>query len=902
MSKKTQKNSPAKRRAKIKNVLKGRPTRSSNYNHVSDTQKSKIIKKLPAISNKKFAKIRQVLSANWQPNLLIRLKKTVTSVIGFIIYLWQFFWGIDKDKKKPASKQTSNIAQFDQSQENAESQMASNETELSVQASQKSNTFWHPAIINLKNNFASKFPLINKVIIAILRIIFFPIINPFLRYGIILLFLMSLVGIAYYSKDLPSPRRLTAKENYAVSTQIFDRNKVLLYEIFADENRIPIKISDLPPHVYQASIAIEDKNFYKHFGFDIEGIVRAIRNNLRSERMEGGSTITQQLVKNALLTKEKSLQRKIKEAFLAVMTEMLYSKEEILEMYLNYISYGGTSVGIEAASNRYFDKHAKDLSLAESALLAGLPQAPSKYSPFGSDPKGAKNRQVEVLRRMLEDGYINPQQAESAKKQILEFALSRTEIKAPHFVFYVRDLLYEEYGEEQVRKGGLRVHTTLDLALQETLQASLSAEVNKIEQRYRVSNGAGMVVKPPTGEILAMIGSRDYFDATNEGQVNVTIAERQPGSSIKPLMYATAFQLKTLNPGTVLVDKPTCFNIPGQKPYCPKNYDGTFKGAVTVRRSLGNSLNIPAVKALKTIDVIPFIEQAKKMGITSWQDYSRYGLALTLGGGEVKMLDMAQAYATLANQGVKVPLTAILKIEDYRGKVLKAVDLEQRITDLNYLTVYDGESGYGELIRVMDRAPAYLASHIMQDDNARIEAFGRNSKLVIPGQVVSVKTGTTNNLKDNWTLGFTPEILAITWVGNNDGSPMSRVTSGVIGAAPIWHDFMQYLLKDREPAWPEKPNDVLMAGVCDNGMPPIASNNKCQVKYTEMYWAEGRPSNSRYVKQQVWIDPNTGQPPPAGQHVDGLVLEEKMLYLDPSETDQCKDCQTIDNIEEQIVY
>ncbi|MBD3279507.1 MAG: PBP1A family penicillin-binding protein, partial [Candidatus Pacebacteria bacterium] len=628
-------------------------------------------------------------------------------------------------------------------------------------------------------------------VIKFLKILFFPIINPWVRYGLILIFLASLAGLIYILRDLPSPRRLTAKENYAVSTQIFDRDGVLLYEIFADENRIPVSLSTLPPHLLQATIAIEDKNFHHHFGFDLEGITRAVISNAKGKPIQGGSTITQQLVKNALLTKERTIQRKAKEGILAIFTELLYSKEEILEMYLNYISYGGTAVGIQAASKQYFAKDATELTLAESALLAGLPKAPSSYSPFGSTPERAKQRQHEVLRRMVEDGYISELEAENAKSETLSYALTTTDIKAPHFVFYVRDWLYEKYGVETVEKGGLRVTTTLDLDLQEAAQASLSAEVAKLG-RYRISNGAALITKPNTGEILAMIGSTDYFDTEAEGQVNVTLAERQPGSSIKPLTYATAFQEKTLNPGSILLDVPTCFEIPGQKPYCPKNYDGTFKGPVTVRDALGNSLNIPAVKALKTIGVVKFMEQTKKMGLTTWRDPSNYGLSITLGGGEVKMIDMAQAFSVLANLGVKVPLTPVLKIEDYRGKVWETVNPDQRQKDLEYLNTYDSNQK-NDLKRILDQAPAYLVSHILQDNNARKLAFGTRSELVIPGQIVSAKTGTTNSMKDNWTIGYTPEFLVATWVGNNDGTPMSYVASGVTGATPIWNDLMSYV-------------------------------------------------------------------------------------------------------------
>ncbi len=702
--------------------------------------------------------------------------------------------------------------------------------------------------------------------------------------------LSLIIGTLYVLKELPSPRNLTAQSNYAVSTQIFDRNGELLYEIFADENRIPVDLVDLPPHVYQAAVSIEDKNFYRHFGFDLSGITRALLTNLQGGRLEGGSTITQQLVKNALLTRERSISRKIKEVVLSVFTEVLYSKEEILEMYLNYISYGGTSVGIEAAAQSYFSKHAYELTLAEAALLAGLPQAPSYYSPFGSNGERAKERQKEVLRRMAEDGYITQERADAASAEVLQFSLKSTDIKAPHFVFYVRDLLYERYGSETVEKGGLRVTTTLDLALQQAVQASVSAEVESLE-RYRVSNGAALVIKPNTGEILSMVGSRDYFNATASGQVNVTLAERQPGSSIKPIMYATAFQEKLLNPGTLLLDIPTCFDVPGQKAYCPKNYNGGFSGPVTIRHSLGNSLNIPAVKGLKIIGLPTFMRQAEAMGITSWRDPSRYGLSLTLGGGEVRMIDLAQAFAVLANQGVKVPVTPFLKVADYQGTVLEELDTDKILEDLTYLTADDTELELGSLTRVMDRAPAYMASHIMQDNKARQTAFGARSELVIPNQIVSVKTGTTNDLKDNWTVGFTPEYLVTTWVGNNDSTPMNPyVVSGVTGAAPIFNDIMRFILQDTPSVWQEKPTDVASAPVCINGMPP-SDSNKCSPRGNpELYWTQSQPSATTMNRQQIWIDPRTGLPPPPGETVDELVVEERVFYQDPVSQQFCSDC------------
>lgn len=723
--------------------------------------------------------------------------------------------------------------------------------------------------------------------------------RPLVWLGLGLLALLLGLGLIWrLLGELPSPRNLTAKENYAVSTQLFDRRGQLLYEIFADENRLPIELTQLPPYVLQATIAIEDKNFYRHWGFDPQGMVRAALTNLRGGRLEGGSTITQQLIKYALLSHERTYQRKIKELILAILTEFIYSKDEILNMYLNYISYGGTAVGIEAASHQYFNKSATELTLAEASLLAGLPQAPSRYSPFQSDPAASKNRQAEVLRRMVEEGYITLADAEMAKAEELEFALSKTDIKAPHFVFFVRDRLIERYGEELVERGGLRVTTTLDLDLQQTAQASLSAEIDRLE-RYRVSNGAALITKPNTGEILSMIGSRDYFDNEHDGKVNVTLAERQPGSSIKPIMYATAFQDKILNPGTILMDAPTCFKIPGQKPYCPKNYDGSFKGPVTVRQALGNSLNIPAVKALKAIGVERFIKQANQMGITSWTDPSRYGLSLTLGGGEVRMIDLAQAFGVLANQGVKVPLISVLRIEDYQGNLIYDARLEEKAKDLAYLTLFDNDQTRGELTRVMDRAPAYLTAHIMQDNQARSWAFGTRSQLVIPDQVVSAKTGTTNNLKDNWTVGFTPEFLTITWVGNNDGAPMNQaLVSGVTGAAPIWNDLMSYLLKGRDSSWGEKPVDVDSQSVCQHGM-PRQNSETCQLSRSELFWQKSRPSAVKIMKQTVWIDPTTGAPPPEGEFHGELQLQERVFYQDPGAELQCADCVNLDKLSEE---
>lgn len=712
--------------------------------------------------------------------------------------------------------------------------------------------------------------------------------------GVILIALL-LIGAFFFLRDLPSPTKLKS-QSYPVSTKIYDRNGKLLYEIYADRNRTPVALKDLPKYTYQASIAIEDKNFYQHHGFDLLGMVRAVRNTIFKQHLQGASTITQQLVKTSLLTSQRTVSRKIKEALLTIATELLYSKQDILEMYINNIPYGGTSWGIEAAAHTYFDKDAKDLDLAEAALLAGLPNSPTTYSPFGSHPEKAKTRQKEVLRRMVEEKYITQDQADAAASETLQFATDKIDIKAPHFVFYVKDLLTSTYSEQLIERGGLRVYTTLDLNIQEQAEASLSAQLAKLKN-YRIGNAAALVTNPKTGEILAMIGSRDYFDATHDGQVNVTTRQRQPGSSIKPLNYVTAFETKKLTPGSMLLDIPTCFQVTGQPPYCPKNYDGTFRGAVQERFALGNSLNIPAVKTLALNSLDTFMATASAMGISTWNDPSRYGLSLTLGGGEVTMLDMVTAYGTLANEGVRVNLHPILKVEDYTGKTYESYNPTVTAAKVDELNAQNGEplsldaiNDTADAQRVLHRAPTYLISHILLDNNARMGAFGPSSKLVVPNQVVSVKTGTTNDLRDNWTIGYTPNYLTAVWVGNNDNTPMNpALTSGITGAAPIWNDIMRFVLKNQKAVWPEMPNDVISANICTlSGLLP-SPENPCPTR-SEYFWKGTEPTTSEPPARDTWIVPTTGLPPKEGDPTDNLGMERHLLLTDPFTTDYCLDC------------
>lgn len=690
---------------------------------------------------------------------------------------------------------------------------------------------------------------------------------------LVLSIFLVMYSLFLFLKDLPSPTTLNKPSSYPISTKIFDRHGELLYEIYDDQNRTPVKLDELPQHLKDATISIEDKNFYRHHGFDTGGLLRAGYKTLTGQRLEGGSTITQQLVKVALLTPERTLSRKIKEAILTIATEVLYTKNEILEMYLNHIPYGGTAYGIEAAAHRFFNKDAKDLNLAEASLLVGLPQAPSRYSPF-ANPDSAKSRQSQVLNRMVEDKNITEEEATSAKNTELKYSSSETNIRAPHFVMYVRQYLEEKYGVQTVEQGGLRVTTTLDLSLQDVAQASLSAELANLK-KLKISNGAALITNPQSGEILTMIGSKDYFSEDIDGKVNVTTRERQPGSSIKPLNYALGLETKVITPSTMLLDTPICFELIGQPNYCPKNYDNTFRGLTQIRYALGNSLNIAAVKVLALNGIENFINFAEKLGINTWKDPSQYGLSLTLGGGEVTMTDMATAFGVFANQGRKVPLQPILKVEDSTGKILEEYNPESAITDAE---------------QVLSPETAFLISHILSDNNARSAAFGFNSVLNIPGKTVSVKTGTTNNLRDNWTIGYTPTYLVATWVGNNDNSPMSYVASGVTGASPIWQKLMRYALRDTKTQDLERPEGVVGASVCtDSGVMPSAET-PCETRY-EYFIKDAIPTVSTITRRELFINKTTNHPPNNEEEYNDIEPREHLVAADPFIKDYCVDCQ-----------
>ncbi len=724
----------------------------------------------------------------------------------------------------------------------------------------------------IRSSLIKRFPKLKKFLTA--RVLFWP-----------LLFIASAVFVYFFIlKDLPSPLKL-GRYDVPQTTKIYDRNSKLLFDIYVDQNRTLVPLSTVPKYLQQATIAIEDKDFYKHHGINpIGGIARAIKDTVFKQNLQGGSTITQQLVKSGLLTLERTIQRKLKELIMAPIVEMLYSKDQILEMYLNQVPYGGTAWGIETAAEMYFGKQVEELTLAQSALLAGLPRAPSLYSPFGSHPEYAKARQIDVLIRMVEDKYITQDEADAAAAEELHYLPPSENIKAPHFVMYVKQLLVEKYGERAVEQGGMKVTTTLDLDMQEAAQASVAAEVADLEN-LRVSNGAALVTRPATGEILVMVGSTDYF-ATASGNFNVTTAHRQPGSSIKPINYAIGIDTHRATAATMLLDIPTCFSVPGQPSYCPVNYDGQFHGPVQLRFALGNSYNIPAVKMLYLNSVETMVASASAFGIDTFTDPSRYGLSLTLGGGEVTMLDMSEAFGVFANGGIRRDLTAILKVEDTRGKVL------EEFKDPNM----DREIPSSILIRgprVISQEAAFLISHILLDNNARSGAFGSLSELVIPNHpAVSVKTGTTDDKRDNWTIGFTPQYVVTVWVGNNDNTPMHPyLSSGVTGAAPIWHDIMTYVLKDKKDLWPKQPEGVVGGHVCSvsgkRPPNPEGDDKGCETRYE--YFIKGTfPAEPEQLKQAVTIDKATGKLAPATQ-TDNIESQEKQVLYDGMSR-YCIDC------------
>ncbi|MCD6085827.1 PBP1A family penicillin-binding protein [bacterium] len=581
------------------------------------------------------------------------------------------------------------------------------------------------------------------------------------------------------SLNLPDPTQIESfspKE----SSKIFDRNGNLLYEIYGEEKRTIIPLDEIPKKAILATIAIEDRNFFSHPAFDIRSILRAIFYNiLHLKFAQGASTITQQLARNAFLVPEKTLTRKIREIILAIKIEKKYPKEKILELYLNQIPYGNNCYGIEAASKNYFDKKAKDLTLAESALLAALPKAPSFYNPYGKNLNLLLERKNLVLKKMKEYGFISEEEFEKAIKEEIKFKPPKTKILAPHFVIYVKRYLEEKYGEKVLKTKGLRVITTLDLEVQKMAEEAIKWGVERNRKISNAKNAAMVVEDAKNGQILAMVGSYDYFDIENQGNYNCTLALRQPGSAFKPFAYLQSF-LKGYNDKTIVFDLKTEFNTSKNKIYSyqPKNFDKIFRGPVSLRNALAQSINVPSVKVLYLAGIKETIELAKKLGIKTLEDPNRYGLSLVLGGGEVRLIDLVQSYSVFAQEGIYHPQSFILEIKDNQGKILEKWEDKPTLIIKNQ-----------EAVR--------LLNDILKDNKARAPLFGGENNLVqINDREIAAKTGTTQDTRDAWIIAYTPSYVVGIWVGNNDNSPMLRGSS-ILLATPIWNYFAKKFFEDK---------------------------------------------------------------------------------------------------------
>lgn len=596
--------------------------------------------------------------------------------------------------------------------------------------------------------------------------------------GLILLWIST-----FEIPDLESFRERRVDE----STKIYDRTgEILLYDVNQEVKRTIIPFEEISRHVKNATIAIEDREFYQHNGIKPKSFLRAVLINTTSlEFSQGGSTITQQVIKNSLLSSEKKISRKIKEWVLAVRLEKILGKDEILSIYLNEIPYGGNVYGVEEASDVFFGKRASEITLAESAYLASLPKAPTFYSPFGRNRDALEERKNLVLREMQRNGFITDSEYEEAISEDVVFKpRESSNLKAPHFVFFVLDYLQKKYGDDAILRGGLRVTTTLDYSIQEKGEEIAKKFALENKDKFNAENASFVVIDPKTGEILAMIGSRDYFDEEIEGNFNIATAERQPGSTFKPFVYAQAF-LKGYTPETVLFDVRTQFSTacaPDNMTsldgcYSPDNYDSRFRGPMTMRESLAQSINVTSVKTLYLAGIRDSIELARQMGITTLKNAAQYGLTLVLGGGEVSLLDMTSSYGVFAAEGERNPYISILKVSDKNGVVKEIFAKNPK--------------------QVLPRETALKVSDVLSDNDARAPAFGQTSFLHFSGRDVAVKTGTTNDYKDAWIIGYTPNVVLGAWAGNNNNTPMDKKVAGFI-VAPMWRAFMDEIIASRE--------------------------------------------------------------------------------------------------------
>jgi len=607
--------------------------------------------------------------------------------------------------------------------------------------------------------------------------------NRFLAVAALTLFLLGISVLWLASLRIPALEDISERR-IDRSTKIYDRTgEILLYDMSRDTRRALVSIEDISPYVKAATLAIEDKDFYFHKGFQWTSFLRAVFVNLTTLSFsQGGSTITQQVVKNSILTKDKTPTRKLKELILAVKLEKVLTKDEILSLYLNEIPYGGTIYGIEEAARSFFGKTASDLTLAESAYLASLPKAPTYYSPYGSHRAELETRKNLVLREMLVNNFITEDEYQFATDENVTFKPRQNigSIKAPHFVFFVIDYLVKKYGEEAVTGSGFKIITSLDYSMQQAAEtvAKKYGPINK--ERFNGENNAIVAIDPKTGDILAMVGSKDYFDQEIDGNFNAAIGHRQPGSTFKPFVYSVLFN-KGYTADTILFDAPIQFSsncavdnfTTDETCYSPGNYDEISRGPLTIRSALAQSINIPAVEALYLAGIKDSIDLAKNLGIESLTELDAYGLSLVLGGGSVSLLDMTSAYSVFANDGVRNAYNPILLVEDADGRVV-----DRR-------TIFPH--------RVLPEQTARLISSILSDNTARAPAYGTNSPLYVASREVAVKTGTSNDYKDAWIIGYAPNIVAGAWVGNNDNSEMEKKVAGLI-VSPMWRELLDKIL------------------------------------------------------------------------------------------------------------
>ncbi|MBI4993460.1 PBP1A family penicillin-binding protein [Candidatus Wolfebacteria bacterium] len=621
------------------------------------------------------------------------------------------------------------------------------------------------------------------------------------------IFIWGVFKFVELAKDLPNPQQFISSRQISQSSKIYDKTgETLLYEIYNQEKRTVVPFEEIPEFVKKATISVEDKNFYIHPAIDWRAMIRAMIINIAKGRVvQGGSTITQQLAKNAFLTPERTYERKIKELVMAFWIEKKYSKDEILSLYLNQVPYGANAYGIEAASQIYFGKSVKDINLAEAALLSALPKAPTYYSPWGTHTQELIQRKDYILGQMFELGFIDGEELERAKKFTFKFLDSNLgSIKAPHFVMMVKEYLVDKYGEDFVNKGGLKITTTLDYKMQQIAERVVSEGAKRNDELYKGKNASLVAQDAKTGEILALVGSADYFDKQNEGNFNVAAQGlRQPGSAFKPFAYVTSFE-KGYSPDTMVFDLPTEFvpnnpNCPAivnfsnesKECYHPQNFDNEFRGPISLRNALAQSINVPAVKMLYLAGLNDTLKTAQNMGITTLKDSSSYGLSLVLGGGEVKLIDLVNAYSVFSQNGLKHNQKIILKVEDANNQII--------------------ESSSDQIFKVLDPNHAKMINDILSDLDARRPLYHSSFNLTTfdetPDIEVALKTGTTNDYRDAWTIGYTPSLAVGVWAGNNRQEPMQKNAGSILAALPIWNAFMKEVLKNYPAETFEKPID-----------------------------------------------------------------------------------------------